>query len=83
MINHVVASDEVLPRTMGLAHRLAAGPTAHHAMTKQAVFKGMQGDSFEAALLESWGQAKALASEDFQGGLLTFREKGEPKFTGR
>jgi enoyl-CoA hydratase/carnithine racemase len=52
-------------------------------MTKQAVFKGMQGDSFEAALLESWGQAEALASEDFQGGLLTFKEKREPKFTGR
>jgi enoyl-CoA hydratase/carnithine racemase len=52
-------------------------------MTKQAVFKGMQGDSFEAALLESWGQSKALASEDFQEGLLAFKEKREPKFTGR
>ena len=83
MINHVVDPDEVLARTMELAHRLAAGPTAHHAMTKQAVFKGMQGDSFEAALLESWGQAKALASEDFQEGLLAFKEKREPKFTGR
>jgi 2-(1,2-epoxy-1,2-dihydrophenyl)acetyl-CoA isomerase len=83
MINHVVDPDEVLARTMELAYRLAAGPTAHHAMTKQAVFKGMQGDSFEAALLESWGQSKALASEDFQEGLLAFKEKREPKFTGR
>jgi 2-(1,2-epoxy-1,2-dihydrophenyl)acetyl-CoA isomerase len=83
MINHVVERSEVLPRSLELARRFAAGPTSHYAMTKQAVFKGMQSDSFGAAVLESWGQSKALASDDFKEGLLAFKEKREPKFTGR
>lgn len=83
MVNHVRPTDEVLPAALELAAGLAAGPPAHLAMTKQAVMRGLTADATHAALLESWGQTKALASDDFQEGLAAFKERRPPRFVGR
>ena len=83
MVNHVRPAGEVLELALELAAELAAGPPMHLALTKQAVMRGLHGTGRDAALLESWGQQKALASEDFQEGLAAFRERRPARFKGR
>ena len=83
LVRTVVEPDQLLPTTLELAHRLAAMPPMHLALTKQALLKAQTGDPWAAATIESWGQAKALSSDDFREGVAAFRERRQPRFTGR
>ncbi len=83
MVQAVVEPDELLPRALDMASRMAAMPPMHLALTKQAVLKGQSATPWDAAAIESWGQMKALASDDFKEGVAAFRERRPPKFTGR
>ncbi len=83
LVQEILAPEALLERTLALASRLAAGPTKHIALTKQAVLKGMTRDAWDGALLESWGQDQALNSEDRKEGVRAFLEKRPPKFVGR
>lgn len=82
MISSIVAPDELLPSAMGLAQRLAGLPPMHLALTKQAVLRNLTREPWDAAAIESWGQTKALGSNDFKEGVAAFTERREPRFTG-
>lgn len=83
MVQSVVEPEQLMSTTLDLAHRMAAMPPMHLALTKQALLKGQTSGPWEAAAIESWGQTKALGSDDFKEGVAAFRDRRPPKFTGR
>ena len=82
LINHVVPHDEVMPRAMELAQRLANGPTRAIRWTKLACNKRLR-DEVNLVLDASLGiEMLTFYTEDHKEAGRAFSEKRAPRFTG-
>lgn len=82
LVNRVVPHEELLPATMGLAARLAAGPTKAYGLTKRAVTYGLSAPLDAALEYEAHLQEVAGRSADHREGVTAFLEKRPPKYEG-
>lgn len=83
LVNYAVPADQVLPRAMEIAHRLAAGAPLAIRWTKYAVNKILR-DHVNLALDASmFLEAATMSSEDLQEASTAFFEKRKPEFKGR
>ncbi len=82
LVNHVVPPEQVLPKAMDLAHRLANGPTKAIRWTKLACNKRLRDDVnlvLDASLAV---ETLSMLSEDHKEATRAFAEKREPEFKG-
>jgi 2-(1,2-epoxy-1,2-dihydrophenyl)acetyl-CoA isomerase len=82
LVSTLVAADQVVATAMGLAQRLAAGPTRTLAITKRLVNRAMDLDRETALRDEAWGQELVMTTEDAQEGVRAFIERRETEFKG-
>ena len=81
--NRVVPHDDLLPTTYEWARRLAGGPTLALSMTKRMVNNEWNMDMVSALEAEAQAQALLMMGEDHRIFYEAFREKAQPRFTGR
>jgi 2-(1,2-epoxy-1,2-dihydrophenyl)acetyl-CoA isomerase len=81
---HSVLPPEALPdAAQELAARLAAGPTAAYAATKEAVAFAATSDLSAALTREAELQGRCMGSDDHRNATRAFVAKQQPVFTGR
>jgi len=83
MADQVVPHDQLMERTLGLANRLAKGPSITIELTKQAVYHAMGASLETHAEYEENLLNKVHDTEDLKEGRIAFREKRAPNFKGR
>lgn len=83
MVNAVVPDKKLTETALGIAGRLAAGPTAAYAAIKESLAFAST-SSLDAALdTEAQLQARTGATEDHRNAVRAFVAKQKPRFTGR
>jgi 2-(1,2-epoxy-1,2-dihydrophenyl)acetyl-CoA isomerase len=76
-------ADDLAAEAHQLAARLAAGPTRSLGLSKQLLNKTFERSLGDALDLEGSYQSLATTSSDLSEGMTAFKEKREPRFTGR
>lgn len=84
LVNRIVPSDKLFDEALDLAKQIARNSPGGVRMSKRALQRNQEVTSYAAALeLENRGQALLTRGEDMPEALTAFKEKREPKFTGR
>lgn len=83
IINKIVGEDDLMKEAVGLAEKLAAGPTKAFGLTKRAVNRAVFDDLEELLEYEASLQEIAGRSDDFAEGVKAFVEKRTPQYTGK
>lgn len=81
--NEVVPADEVLPRALGLAQRLAQGPTFALGVTKELLDEEQHASLQGALDNEARAQAICMQTHDFREAYEAFVGKRPARFEGR
>lgn len=83
LVNRVYDDAALLDEAIGLATRLAEGPTLALTATRR-LFWASPANSFEAQLeLEKQEQSRSGKTDDFREGIIAFLKKRPPQFSGR
>ena len=83
LVNDVVPPDELMPRTMELARRLARGPAVAIQLIKHMVREIHMREAYEQMWdLAAQAGPHSMATADAQEGVQSFLEKRRPEFRG-
>jgi enoyl-CoA hydratase/carnithine racemase len=84
LVNRIVPSESLFDEAIALAGAIAQNSPSGVRMSKRAIQRNQEISSYAAALeLENRGQALMTRTEDMPEALAAFKEKREPRFTGR
>jgi 2-(1,2-epoxy-1,2-dihydrophenyl)acetyl-CoA isomerase len=83
MVHRCVPDDELDKSVGTLVRDLAAGPTVSLGLTKWLLHTGMSSSLHDHLSNEAFAMELSSRSEDFREGMAAFREKRDPRFSGR
>lgn len=83
MVSELVEDADLLPRTMEIAKKLAAGPTKALTLIRTGIRDCMDKTLTEALMVERRNQMHAGRSPDFAEGVMAFLQKRPAQFTGK
>jgi len=83
LVNRVVPHEELLPRALEWAARLAHGPTRAYGLIKRAVAHNLSTDLSGALDYEAFLQEIAGRTDDHREGVAAFLAKRAPDYRGR
>ena len=83
LIWRCVDDDQLMPTVTELAARLAAGPARGYARTKQAIHAAEQQVLEQQLATECAFQRELGHTDDYVEGVAAFREKRQPRFSGK
>jgi 2-(1,2-epoxy-1,2-dihydrophenyl)acetyl-CoA isomerase len=83
LVNWVVPGDQLMAKTMEIAHRLANGPRVAHRYMKENLNRAAAGAWDDCLDLEACHHNHTGLTEDHKEAARAFVEKREPKFKGR
>lgn len=83
LVNRVVSHDDLMPRALEWAARLAAGPTRAYGLIKRAVNRAGSVELGEALEYEAQLQEIAGRTDDHREGVAAFLAKRPPSYSGR
>lgn len=83
LVVDVVPGERLMEEAMGLAERLAAGPTRAIGMIKNALNQSLCSDLRTSLELEAAFQGIAMSTGDVMEGMAAFFQKRQPEFKGR
>ena len=82
LVNMVVSDETLRSESIGLAERLAAGPTRSYAKTKALINRRYFADLDKQLEAEADAQREMGRTNDFMEGVSAFAAKRDPEFTG-
>ncbi|MCL4159294.1 UNVERIFIED_CONTAM: hypothetical protein GTU68_040552 [Idotea baltica] len=80
LVNKVVEDDALMDAAMEYAEKIATGPTKTLAITRDLVWKAVDGDFNSALQAERFAQREAGRGGDFKEGVQAFLEKRKADF---
>jgi enoyl-CoA hydratase/carnithine racemase len=84
LVNHIIPAEKLFDAALAMARIIAANSPGGVRMSKRAIQRNQEITSYAAALeLENRGQALLTRTDDMPEALAAFKEKREPRFTGR
>ena len=84
LVTAVYPQDELMPKALGLADRIARGPSIALELDKSLIWGAIEAPTLmEALQLESWAGSVANATEDAEEGIKSFMERRDAVFHGR
>ncbi len=84
LVNRVYPTGELMNEALALADRIASNSPFGITLTKRVLMTNVDAGSLRGAVeVENRGQTLATRGKDFSESLGAFREKREPKFSGR
>ena len=83
VVNEVCEPDELMPKTLAIAQRIAENAPLSVRQAKHSIHRGLQMDIDSAMLFEIEAYQRMVRSEDRVEGVRAFNEKRKPVFKGR
>jgi len=82
LINRVVEPEELMPTALGIAKKLAKGPTRAYAHMRKLMWSACEADYEDQLALESVSQGELGFSKDHSEGVRAFMAREKPNYKG-